>query len=141
MKKNSQSGFSLIELLMVVVIISVIAAIAIPSLQKARSAAQNAGALSMLRTVSTLQVQFFTNNNRFGRLDEINNTQNGNLGTFAGTALTRGRFSYEMSPNPSPSDAEIKDSYIVIGTRILDPGDQSYVISVSQSGEIVQILP
>lgn len=140
MNKNNQSGFSLIELLLVVVIIGVIASIAIPSLQKAQAVAQNASALTMLRSLSTLEVQFFARNNRFGRLDELNAIQNNTLGTFSSPTLIRGRFTYQMSP-ATPTDAELKDGYLITATRNLGPGDSPYVIRVSQSGVIVPIIP
>ncbi len=51
---SSQRGFTLIELMIVVAIIAIIAAVALPSLAESRRSANEASAISMLRTGSTV---------------------------------------------------------------------------------------
>lgn len=56
MKKNS--GFTLIELMIVVAIIAIIAAIAIPNLLRSRMSANEAGAAGGIRTISTGEIAY-----------------------------------------------------------------------------------
>ena len=92
---NRQKGFSLIELLIVVAIILIIAAIAIPNLMRSKMAANQASAVGSLRTVNTACIAYFTNYSQFP-------TGLANLGT--GTTV-------------GSASADLIDSVLAAGTK------------------------
>ena len=63
MKRHAE-GFSLIELLIVVAIILIIAAIAIPNLLKSKAAANQASAVASLRTINTVEITYSSTYNQ-----------------------------------------------------------------------------
>jgi len=67
-----QKGFSLIELLIVVAIILIIAAIAIPNLLRARIAANESSAVSSVRTVNTAQITYNSTYSTIGFSTDLN---------------------------------------------------------------------
>ena len=62
MRKRSDAGFTLIELVVVIVILGVIAALAIPSLLRARISANEAACVADVRTVISAQAAYRTAN-------------------------------------------------------------------------------
>ena len=139
MSKRNETGFSLIELLLVVVIIGIVAAIAVPAFQKGIWAAENGTTLGTMRTISSTQVAFYSQNSRFGRLTELQNMLGNGLGTTVDPRVIRGRYIFEMNP-VSPTDAELGREYTVTATRSVS-GDVVYKYELTHTGEIVQILP
>jgi len=91
MKK--EHGFSLVELLIVVAIIAIVAAIAIPSLLTSRQAANEASATQGCRTIGSAEIAFSATNNQ--QYTNITTLVSGNYldGRFSGTGSING-YSY-----------------------------------------------
>ena len=96
--RQVRAGFSLIELLIVVAIILVIAAIAIPSLIRARISANEAAAVQNCRTITSAQVIYYTTYG-IGFSGSLANLQS------------------PTSGNPTSSAADLIDSILASGTK------------------------
>ncbi len=139
-RKSSQKGFSIVELLVVVVIIGIVAAMAVPFLQRAIRGSEVGGAFATLRTVSSTQLSYFSQTGRFARITEANNVMSGAIGTQIGTEVHRGKFVFATVP-PNPTDAELREGYVLTATRT-DPGEGvTYIYELTQSGYIREVLP
>jgi len=71
-KMRSRKGFTLIELMIVVAIIGILAAIAIPNFLKFQAKSKQSEAKTNLKAVYTAETSYFGENNSYGTFDATN---------------------------------------------------------------------
>lgn len=137
---SKSKGFSLIEMLIVVAIIGIVCALALPRLAGARAAAQQGAAIAALRTISSAQFSIKSSLGRYGRISELNQFHDGNLGQMVGPTLRRQGYVFQTIPT-APSDAQLTDSFRLAATGQAPDGVTPVIFLLDESGIISQLSP
>jgi type IV pilus assembly protein PilE len=104
---RADGGFTLIEIMIVVVIVAILTGIALPAYQQYARKAKRADAHSALLRIATLQEKFFSNNNQYATstvaLGYAANPAASNEGYWAITIATAGAppMSYTLTAAPA----------------------------------------
>jgi type IV pilus assembly protein PilA len=122
---RKSKGFSLIELLIVVAIILIIAAIAIPNLLRSRMAANEASAVGSIRTVNTAQVTYASTYPDVGFAKLLSNL-GPDAGGAGGTSLNSGLIDSVLGCATAPC---VKSGYKFTVAAVAGPPASSYTVN------------
>jgi type IV pilus assembly protein PilA len=143
--RDKQKGFSLIELMIVVAIILIIAAIAIPSFMRSRIAANESSAAGSMRTLNTSCIAYSTSYGQFpAGLTNLGPVASGGTASSTSADLidsvlsagTKSGYTFAYTPGASNQSYTLTATPIALGQsgQRMFFTDQSGVIRADTSG-------
>lgn len=148
-RRRPEAAFSLVELLVVVTVVGILAAIAVPQFLAARRVAAERAVAATLRTMVAEQQLFFLNPvplppsamtdpiRRYARLHELNSYTNKAFGdTVATLYIDAPRVRYSMVPM-WPATPSLRGSFVIQATEQAQAG--GFIYQIDESGRVVKI--
>ncbi len=143
MRNSRRRGFTLIELLIVVAIILIIAAIAVPKIDKARMHTQEMAAVEQIKTIQAGQAMYYSQFGRFAtKLEELGPPAGGPAGPNAADLspgdLAKGiKTGYQFTVVGGPNGYTVNANPVTFGStgRRTFFSDQSHVIHENWTAE------
>ncbi len=128
MKNNKEKGFSLVELMVVVAIIGILAALALPRFKVFQAKARQSEAKTNLSSIYTLEQSYFGDNDKYAPMEQHGqgNCPENELG-FILKPCAKSRYSYSVTA----TDAEF--------TAVADSGQPNKIMGGCSINDIWQI--
>ncbi len=148
-RRATESAFSLVELLIVISVLGILAAIAVPQFLAARRLAVERSVVATLRTMVAEQQLFFLNpvplppsamgdpTRRYARLHELNAYMQNGLGTDSGSMFVDGpAVRYSMVPL-WPATASLRGGFTIQASE--QNVARGFLYEIDESGRVVKI--
>lgn len=137
-KIRAESGFSLIEILIVMILIGVLAVIALPSFMSQRSKGQDACARAQLHTMKTAMETLYTETESYAGVDiaRLHDVEGAVVSSGACGSGTSSLVGGLVGGSCSDSVATTKSSYCISQTSA---SGRTYLIALSDAGAVSQL--
>ena len=136
---KNQKGFSLVELLVVIIIIGIIAVIAIPNLLSSRKAANESSAISTLRAVHGAQTTYFATtggSNSYGTFQQLSTEKLLDPTFNSASTVTKSGYTFSLSTGTGVYCVAANPESSSTGTRSFGIDEKGVIYAGEETGDV-----